>query len=185
MGVTDKSQALTKTETKPLSDQHRLIAYWAAHGIEPKEIAIELGYSEKTIKSILKEKQVQFFIRKTQHKIYGEDPALHIKICASKGIKVAEDIMESKKTKDHTRQEIAFKFMDRAYGKPGIEDGLVEGTVRKILQMLQKPVDLPTQEIKNDIEDAEYTELPMDQNKTQEEPKEVDKVDDWIDKNIK
>ena len=177
-----KSQALTKTEPKPIRDQHRLIAYWAAHGIEPKEIALELGYSEKTIKSILKEKQVQFFIKKTQFKIYGEDPALHIKVCAAKGIKVAETIMESKKTKDHTRQEIAFKFMDRAYGKPGLEDGLVEGTVRKILQMLQKPVDLQTQEPKNDIEDANYSELPGQENK--EEPKEADKIDDWIDKNI-
>lgn len=172
-----KGQVLIKSEPKPLSDQHRLIAYWAAHGIEAKEIALELGYSEKTIKSILKEKQVQFFIKKTQYKIYGEDPALHIKACAAKGIKVAEEVMMSNKTKDHTRQEVAFKFMDRAYGKPGLEDGQVEGAVRKILQMLQKPIE----EKKPDIVDAQYSEITIS-NTTKEEP--IDPIDSWLKENI-
>jgi DNA-binding Lrp family transcriptional regulator len=171
---------------KELSDQQILIAYWAAHRFEPKEIAKELRLAESTVKKFLKDPDVKFQIRKVQMKIYGEDPALHIKECAARGIEVADEIMMNKKVKPHIRQEVAFKFMDRAYGKPGIEDTMVEGTVRKILQVvtnIQNGVDLKVEAPKDDIEDAEFKELPQEPAK--EELKEADKVDDWIDKNIK
>ena len=181
----DKSQEKSIVQKFDISEAHKLIAYWAAHGKDYKEIARELGYAESTIKSTLNRKEIKFFIAKVKHDLYGRDAALHIKECAAKGVKIAETIMEDKKVKPHVRLIAAHDFMDRAYGKPGIEDGLVEGTVRKILQALQKPVDSMTQETKNDIEDAQYSDITPETTKVEEAPKEVDKVDDWIGKNIK
>lgn len=171
---------------KEMSNEHMLIAYWAAHGFDAKKIAQELKYKETTVKNILKDDHVKLLIRKVKHKIYGEDPALHIKECAAKGIEVADEIMMNRKNKPNIRLLAAQDFMNRGFGKPGIEDSMVEGTVRRILQALtsdQNQVDLNQTKAKDDIEDATYSELPVEQPK--EEPKEADKVDDWIDKNIK
>jgi predicted transcriptional regulator len=176
----DSGQAKALVETKPISDDHKLVAYWAAHGMDPKDIAHELGYGIQTIKKILKDKKVKLFVEKVRFKIYGDDPALHLKDCAKQAITVAKEIMTSKKTKDHVRLLAAQDFMNREFGKAGIDDGVVEGTVRKILQMLQKP----PEEKKQDIEDAQYVDItPESQAKEVEMP--VDEVEDWLDKNMK
>jgi len=181
-----KSQAKALAESKPISDDHKLIAYWAAHGMEPLEISKELGYALQTIKTVLKDKKVKLFIEKVRYKIYGEDPAIHLKDCAKKAIIVAEDLMMNKKTKDHVRLLAAQDFMNREFGKAGIDDGMVEGTVRKILQMLQKPPESVTRP--SDIENAEYSEIEQSgpvEEKVQSPIKEADKIDDWLDNNLK
>lgn len=186
---TDEGQAKSLTSKKELTDSHRLIGYWAAHGWDAKEIAKELNYAETTVKSILKTKEVQFFVKKVKHKIYGEDPALHIKECAQRGIDIADGIMMDKKNKPQVRQEVAFKFMDRAWGKPEAKVDLGEGTVRKLLSLIQNQANqipqntIDTKDVtpKDDIEDAQYSEIED----PKEVPKESDSIDDWINKNIK
>jgi hypothetical protein len=176
----DKGQAKALTTQDTITNDQKLVAYWSAHGWEPLEIAKELGYSVPTIKKWLKDKKVNLFAEKVRFKVYGEDPALHIKDCAKRAIGVAEGIMTDKKVKDHVRLLAAQDFMNREFGKPGLDDGVVEGTVRKILQFLQKPKEeLPSQ----DIEDAQYTEIKEAQAPQAEKP--LDQIDDWLDKNIK
>lgn len=188
----DEGQASSLEAKKELTDSHRLIGYWAAHGWDAKEIAKELNYAEKTVKSILKTKEVQFFVKKVKHKIYGEDPALHIKECAKRGIDIADGIMMDKKNKPQVRQDVAFKFMDRAWGKPEAKVDLGEGTVRKLLSLIQNPSQtsqpsqnpIDTKDVTpKDIEDAQYSEISEEA--PQDAPKETDSVDDWISKNIK
>lgn len=183
---TDEGQAKSLEVKKQIPEQHMLMGYWAAHGFDAKQIAKKLQYSEVTVKSVLRTKEVQTFIKKVRHEVYGEQPALHIKECANRAINVADEIMMNKKVKPHIRQEVAFKFMDRAYGKPGLEVDLGEGTVKKLLAMIQnqKDVDIEAQPAKNDIEDAQYAEIPQEA-ESQEPQKESDSVDDWINKNIK
>lgn len=179
----DKGQAKALVQDKPLLEQHKLIAYWAVHNVEPEEIAKRLEYSISTVKTVLKDKKVKLFIEKVKFHIYGENPALHLKDCAKKAVVVAEEIMMSKKTKDHVRLLAAQDFMNREFGKPGIDDGMVEGTVRKILQMLQKP----KEEEKNtpeDIEDAEFKDVGSETRLSMDK-KEADPLDAWIDENLK
>lgn len=189
----DKSEALKAPpeKIKLLPESHYAIAYLTIHGWKPDDIAKEIKYNANTVRDILKKEEVKKYIIKARHKLYGEDPAQRIKEIVPKAIDVAEEIMLKKSTKPHVKADIAFRFIERHMGKPTQQVDLGEGTVRTLLKLLntQNGLDSQPQNLKNDIEDAFYKELDQDLAESsdgpKEEPKEADKVDDWISKNIK
>lgn len=186
----DKGQAALKApDFKPKQEYEYSIAYMTVHGWAPKEIAAEIQMAESTVKQKLKDKEMIILIQKLRHKLYGDDPTLKFKVILPKAIDVAEEIMTNKRVKPHVRQEVAFKFMDRALGKPTIEVNIGEGSVRKLLAAIanQNPIDTKPVNPNNDIQDAEYKDVSnsVPSEPVKEEPKPTDDIDNWLDENIK
>jgi predicted transcriptional regulator len=123
----DKNQVITP-ETEPLYDQsvksapytvqQKAIVNLAAAGWSVKEIAKQLGCSDRIVKNVMKSPTGSLAIERIQQEIYIKEPQKIAQYMAPKAMKTLFDIMTSMKSKETSRVEAAKAVLDRAYGKP-------------------------------------------------------------------
>ena len=101
-------------------DKHRvrLICYLKAIGMRNKDIASSVGCSPAEVGRILKSESAQAEIERIQHEIFVSQPAKMFESILPQAVRIAVNAMMSRKTKASVRVDAAFKFMDRALGKP-------------------------------------------------------------------
>lgn len=101
-------------------DKHRakLICYLKAIGFKNKDISSAIGGTLDEVSRVLKSHSAQEEIDRVQQEIFVAEPAKMFETILPQAVKIAVNAMMSRKTKASVRVDAAFKFMDRALGKP-------------------------------------------------------------------
>lgn len=101
-------------------DKHRakIICYLKAIGFKNKDIAASINGSIGEVYNVLKSQTAQEEIERIQTDIFVKEPQRMFESILPQAVRIAVAAMTSKKTKTSVRVDAAFKFMDRALGKP-------------------------------------------------------------------
>jgi DNA-binding transcriptional MerR regulator len=101
-------------------DKHRarLICYLKAIGFKNKDIAAAISGTTAEVARVLKSESAQAEIERVQQEIFVAEPAKMFESILPSAVRIAVNAMMSRKTKTSVRVDAAFKFMDRALGKP-------------------------------------------------------------------
>jgi hypothetical protein len=101
-------------------DKHRakLICYLKAIGFKNKDIAAAINGNLQEVYRVLKSESAQDEIERVQNEIFVSEPAKMFESILPQAVRIAVNAMMSRKTKASVRVDAAFKFMDRALGKP-------------------------------------------------------------------
>lgn len=100
-----------------LSHRHDYFIHLAASGLTNNQIAEAMQMSVPRVCILLNNTKIKNKIKDLQAKLWGDGPAKRFQQIVSKAITKAETIMDSTE-KDQLAADIAFRFMDRALGKP-------------------------------------------------------------------
>lgn len=169
---------------KRLSHRSHLIGYLAACGFTQKEIAEQMGMNTIYISKYLRTERMQEIVKEKSFELFGKGAQEKFMRLLPKAIDTAEKVMADELQKGSVRADVAFKFMDRALGKPKQQ---IEHNVSNIRTLIEK---LDEVKFKEPIKQIETTAKPDDNiidvqtepSESREVPK--DEIDDWIDKNI-
>lgn len=101
-------------------EKHRakIICYLKAIGFKNKDIAASINGSIGEVYMVLKSQSAQEEIERIQTEIFVKEPQRMFEAILPQAVKIAVNAMTSRKTKTSVRVDAAFKFMDRALGKP-------------------------------------------------------------------
>lgn len=181
-----KNKATLESLKKSNEHQLKAIIYMAAMGFAKGEIAKQLNISAPRINAVFKSDSVKIQIEETQKKIFLKDPQKVFMGILPKAVRVAAEIMEDHGAKESVRLDAAFKFMDRALGRPTQKHEVEANSVKDILmaildgQKKEKEIEAKfrkKQENGEDIVDAEIVTPETN------EPKK-DTIDQWVDDNL-
>lgn len=205
-----KKAGLPKPDGVPLSNwnqvqevrpgPHTLVAHLRACGLQPKEIATQVGLSVSTVNQYLASEKIQFEIRRLQHTYFGKDPMRRFQTMLNEAADVMEETMRDKQVKPSVRVMAADKILDRALGKPK-QHLTVEGSlIRKVYESLDDNTGRKIQttiEVSGDNPNVREVTAPVVGEKN---PNEVEKpvkdnpnvasdksayVDDWVEQFFK
>jgi DNA-binding transcriptional MerR regulator len=118
-------------------DQHRarLICYLKAIGFKNKDIAAAINGTSAEVLRVLRSESAQAEIERVQQEIFVAEPAKMFENILPSAVRIAVSAMMSRKTKTSVRVDAAFKFMDRALGKP---TQTVEHSTNMVKELLTK-----------------------------------------------
>ena len=119
-------------------DKHRakLICYLKAIGFKNKDIAASIGGSISEVLRVLKSKSAQQEIDRIQQEIFVTEPAKMFESILPQAVRIAVNAMMSRKTKTSVRVDAAFKFMDRALGKPNQQVEVSHNLLKDLIQKM-------------------------------------------------
>jgi len=108
------------TPVNPVKEKyrHKVICYLKAIGFKNRDIQRTLNCSLGEVYKVIKSQSGQDEIERVQREIFVNEPAKMFDAILPEAIKVAVNAMMSKKVNTSIRVDAAFKFMDRALGKP-------------------------------------------------------------------
>lgn len=139
-----------------INHRAKVICYLKAIGFKNKDIAASLSAPIGEVYRVLKSHSAQDEIERIQHEIFVTEPAKMFETILPQAVKIAVNAMMNKKTKTSVRVDAAFKFMDRALGKPTQhiehEHNLVKELITKLDQENQN----------SETIDAEFFNVSLD-----------------------
>lgn len=106
---------------KQLNDRHQLMVLLSAMGATGREIALRMDMTEGRVSIIRNSGVFREAVKKIQADMGEEMIKQRIKAIVPQAIDVAHKIMLDETAQSNTRVNTAFKFLDRAYGKPAQE----------------------------------------------------------------
>lgn len=151
---------------KKLKHRHKLVAFMAANGMTNAAIAKQLDCSTARVSTILASNRIQLEIKRIQSEIFINDPKKRFMEILPRAIDIAEEVLENEENNPSLRVDVAFRFMDRALGKP------------------KESVEVKTSSIRDLFDQLEKMDKPKTIEVTQEDFKNLDPVDQWVQKNL-
>lgn len=151
---------------KKLKHRHKLVAFMAANGMTNAAIAKQLDCSSSRVTTILSSNRIQLEIKRIQSEIFINDPKKRFMEILPRAIDIAEEVLENEETNPSLRVDVAFRFMDRALGKP------------------KESVEVKTSSIRDLFDQLEKMDKPKTIEVTQEDFKNLDPIDQWVHKNL-
>lgn len=127
-------------------ERARAMCYMRALGLSRKKIADNLGVSIGVVNDVLALRSAKELTDKYAKEIFLDNPKQMFERLLPQAVKVAYSVMMDRKEKGSTRVDAAFRFMDRALGKP---EQKVEHTGSIIGEVFRRLDDIETIEIKN------------------------------------
>lgn len=113
--------------------QLKVVMYLAALGVPLSTINRKTGIAKSSIHALLKNPKMQVEIEKIQRDLFLKDPQKWFDYILKDAIEVSYRMMKSKKVKDSVKADIAFKFMDRALGKPKQEIETTNNIMKSVI----------------------------------------------------
>lgn len=160
-----------------------------ALGMKEKQVCEQLGMGGPTLRSLLKSENGKEELGRVYDRFVVEEAKKRIDEILPIAMDTAFRIMMNEDTKDNVRMEGAFRFMDRALGRPTQQIEMTHDLVRRIYQKMDEmknaPSEVMTSEVKSDnsrAEDIEINPALAAQVVVIEEPK--DAVDQWVKENL-
>lgn len=171
---------------KRLNPRHKLIAYMTAQGAKVKDIAKEVGMSEYRVTVVRNSTRAKEYIDYLQYSLYGKPAEVRFKEILPEAINRAEEIMSNPNEKSSLVADVAFKFMDRALGKPKTQiehsGNLIRDLFDQIDEIKKVKKEISVESV--NIDDAEFVDVPKklvgikDIEDTKAPP---DDIDDFVD----
>jgi len=121
-------------------DKHRarIICYLKAIGFKNKDISAAVGGSIDEVYRVLRSQSAQEEIERIQNEIFVTEPAKMFESILPQAVKIAVNAMMSRKTKTSVRVDAAFKFMDRALGKPNQQVEVSHSLIKDLIQKMDE-----------------------------------------------
>lgn len=107
-----------KLKERDFSFRYKAALHLAAVGGTAKEISEALDIGVQTIRKLLSSESAKEEIHRIQFEIFQKDPQRIFRNILPKAVNTAYGIMLDEKAKEAIRVDAAFRFMDRALGKP-------------------------------------------------------------------
>lgn len=146
-------------------------------GWSPKQISEYLGLTPQRVSTILNSKSGKDQVRIGQHEMFTKNPQQMFLDILPDAVNTAKRAMKDKKTTTSVRVDAAFKFMDRALGKPLQEIKHEGNAIRELFMALdRKNRGEDESGSKENAIDAEFKEVKSDVN--------IDPIDKWVDENL-
>jgi hypothetical protein len=159
--------------------KQKAILHLAAVAATPKEISAHLDLPLATVKQILGSISAREEIERIQMDIFGFDQAKIFKSILPKAVNVALGIMMDENAKEAIKADVAFKFMDRALGKPVQEIKQESGGLKELFEKLdQIQKGIP----KGATIDADFVEVKEEQKDKKQDI--LDPIDKWAEENL-
>jgi hypothetical protein len=140
-----------------INHRAKVICYLKALGFKNKDIASSVNAPLSEIYRVLKSHSAIDEIERIQHQIFVTEPAKMFETILPQAVKIAVNAMMNKKTKTSVRVDAAFKFMDRALGKPTQHIEHEHNLVKELITKLDQEKDT-SQTI-----DAEFFDVSLDE----------------------
>lgn len=153
---------------KTINHRRNYLVHLAAAGLTNKEICEEMGMSESRVSILLRNSDIKKAVRVKQDELWGDSSQRRFKQILNKAITAAEGILDEPTTKDSLKADIAFRFMDRALGKPkqevAVEGNLLADFIHRLDQQKDTlPIDVTGLDSEKDaIDEYLENELPKD-----------------------
>lgn len=178
-----KNSKNMEVDQTDFSSQKKAMCHLAALGYNKSEIARNLGLNNSTVSVFLKATSVKKEIARIQTQFWSRDNKKLFQTMLPRAVTTVYNLMCSRKVKDQTRLDAAKTLLDRALGKPVQEIEHSGNLISQVLTELDKTQQAT--EIKSEvIEDAQIIESE-DKKVDPETEDGRDKVDTWIDENLK
>lgn len=138
--------------------RRKVICYLKAIGFKNKDIKTTLNCSLAEVYKTLKSESAQEEIERIQREIFVTEPAKMFEAILPEAVKVAVNAMMSKKVNTSIRVDAAFKFMDRALGKPSQQVEVSHNLIKDLIQKMDQTGPEPAIEADFDLLDTENKE---------------------------
>lgn len=145
-----------------LTHRHMVIAHMAAMGATNKQICEELNISPSRMSIILKSTRIQEKINELLSNSSEKSMKARLDRIVPQAIDVTEKILNDETEASKLRSDIAFKFMERAWGKPAQKVDVQDTTLEKLfdrLDRIERQKEIEVSQVKRSelehIEDAE------------------------------
>jgi hypothetical protein len=135
--------------------RRKIICYLKAIGFKNKDIKATLNCSLSEVYKVLKSESAQEEIERVQREIFVAEPAKMFEAILPEAVKVAVNAMMSKKVNTSIRVDAAFKFMDRALGKPSQQVEVSHNLLKDLIQKMDSGTENATIEADFDLMDTE------------------------------
>lgn len=103
---------------KDFSFRYKAALHLAAVGGNAKEISEALDIPVSSIRSLLASQSARDEIDRIRYSIFQKEPERIFRNILPKAVNTAFEIMQNPETREGVRMDAAFRFMDRALGKP-------------------------------------------------------------------
>jgi hypothetical protein len=168
-------------ELNPLK---RFVCHCTAVLMKPADIAKMTGCSVAFVNQVIKSQVGQAEVARIQDEVYSGKFTKVYEQIVPMAIQTAMEAMLDKNVKASTRVEAAFRFMDRALGKPKqaieVEDNVARGILERLDQMA-KERSVKTVDIDRDTMEALTAGGASN---TIENKSQPDEIDEWIEGNL-
>lgn len=122
----------------------KLICYLKAVGFKNADIRRTCGASPGEISKVMRSESAKAEIERIQREIFVTEPAKMFEAILPEAVKVAVNAMMSKKINPSIRVDAAFKFMDRALGRPSQSVEVTGNLIKDLIQKMDSaPVEQP------------------------------------------
>lgn len=138
--------------------RRKVICYLKAIGFRNKDIKNTLNCSLAEVYKTLKSESAQEEIERIQREIFVTEPAKMFEAILPEAVKVAVSAMMSKKVNTSIRVDAAFKFMDRALGKPSQQVEVSHNLIKDLIQKMDQTGPEPAIEADFNLLDNENKE---------------------------
>lgn len=167
-----------------LTPMKRFICHCTAVLMKPMDVAKMTGCSVHFVNQVIKSQVGQAEVARVQDEVYSGKFTKVYEQIVPMAIQTALDAMLDKDVKASTRVEAAFRFMDRALGKPKqaieVEDNVARSVLERLDQMA-KERSAKTIELGRDTVEALTTGVAGN---TIERKSKPDEIDEWIEGNL-
>ena len=162
---------------RDISHQHLLMAHFAAGGASIADIANEMGVSRLTVSKALAHPGIQLEIKRLRDKFSEKYFQKRFMNILPKAIDTAEGVMSDTSEKGNVRADVAFKFMERALGKPRVDVDLSSNMLKELIEKLDFANSKPVETSSVPIESS--GSIPIAQSNGND-----DEISKWVDENI-
>lgn len=175
--------------------KYQTIAYLAASGKNPDEIAAVVALKPSTIATLLRSDRMKFEVKHLRYKLYGKDAQKRFRDLLPQAIDVTEQVMCDESAKPATKLEAAKEVFDRAMGRPKQTMEIGGSLIRTLLEKLDgkeggvsEILDVSPVPSTFDSQIPEYKENPNEFVKQEEIDRRYtvkkDDIDKWADENL-
>lgn len=172
-----------------VTPRQRIIAFMAACGAEPRDIAVATGYSAAWINNILKRGSTQEEIEKIQYRLFSSQSKKVFEDILPSAIETALKIMLDDNQKGGVRLTAAQDFMDRAVGKAvqkieKEETHLVSVLIGKLQESLPQAIQTQMKSGEREVTEIVEGDIIENTTKPEEAKKQEPDISTWVDENI-
>lgn len=194
----DCTQAQWKGPKRALGARTKLVAYLKANGKTNVEVANELDITPGAVSRICGSTLFKEYVNKIHYQQFGKRPDDQFKEILPEAVKVARDILHSDAINADTRASVAFKFMDRALGKPKQQVEVQNSLIRELFAQMDAINRSPhtnitihnhaneTLKAPEDITNVEFEEItePEETQNNQPDNEEKDEIDLFVQEHL-
>jgi hypothetical protein len=121
-----------------LTERMKWMAYLRVNGATNENIAREVGISLSRVSIISSSPRFKEYVSYLRYKIFGEDTEDRLKKLAPLSVDVITETLKSSIEKGSVKADVAFRLLDRVYGKPQQKIEHTGSGIRELIERIDR-----------------------------------------------